>query len=56
MKVLEKRPHGTLGALLVMAGTIIWSTALGLVPPAGASAATTKLDLTITATYACPFS
>ena len=38
-----------------LAGTAICPTVLGLVPAVAASPTTAKLDLTMTATYACPF-
>ena len=47
---------GVLGAVLGLTGIAICPTVLGLVPPAAASPTTAKLDLTMTATYACPFS
>jgi hypothetical protein len=47
---------GVLGAVVGLTGTAIFSTVLGLVPPAAASPTTAKLDLTMTATFACPFS
>jgi hypothetical protein len=55
-KVLKRWAFSILRALLVITGTAIYPTELGLVPPAGASPTTAKLDLTMTATYACPFS
>ena len=59
--LLPKKPLlttalGAFGAVLGVAGTAICSTVLGLVPPAAASPAAAKLDLTMTVTYACPFS
>jgi len=47
---------GALGAVIGLAGTAVCPTGLGLVPPAAASPTTAKLDLTMTASFACPFS
>jgi hypothetical protein len=47
---------GALGTVLGVAGTTICLTVLGLVAPAAASPTVAKLDLTMTVTYACPFS
>ena len=51
-KVLNKTLLCVLAAALAMAGTAICTT----VQTAAASSPTTKLDLAMTASYACPFS
>lgn len=55
-KPLRTTALGGLGAVLGLAGTAICPMVLGLVPPAAASPTTAKLDLTMTATFACPLS
>jgi hypothetical protein len=55
-KPLRTTALSALGAVLGISGTAVCPTVLGLVPPAAASPTTAKLDLTMTATYACPFS
>ena len=58
---LPKKPlltvaFGALGAVVGVAGIAMCPTVVGLVPPAAASPTAAKLDLTMTATFACPLS